>query len=304
MANKDYYRILGVSRDASQDAIKKAYRSLAIKHHPDKNPGNKEAVRRFHEINEAHEVLSDADKRQKYDQFGADWQQYQAAEAAGFGGRSYGRGGSRHESSFDFGDLFGGGDQGDFFESVFGGSMGSRGRHARRPRKGEDITAEATITLQEAFAGTARMLQVNDETIRVNLKPGSANGQLLRIPGRGAPGRSGGADGDLLIRIMVTPDPVFERNGDDLRATIPVDLYTLLLGGKVKVRTLKGTVDLKIPAETQNGQIMKLGGMGMPIYGRPNEYGDLYVQLTVQLPGRLSANERELFERLREYQHC
>jgi curved DNA-binding protein len=306
MEYKDYYKTLGVSKDASPDDIKKAYRKLAMKYHPDKNPGVKAAEARFREINEANEVLHDPEKRKKYDQFGQNYQQYQSGAGPGGGGftRSgfgqQGRGsGQRFGTSFDFDNLFNNTESGDFFEMLFGERYsGQSGRS--RARSGEDVVADATISLEEAFEGTSRMVQLNGETIKVTIKPGTADGQRLRVPGRGEVGQRGGAAGDLIINITVSPHPVFERKENDVHCTIPIDLLTMILGGKAKIRTLKGIVDLKIPAESQNGQMMKLASMGMPVFGKRNEYGDLYVKLDTQLPKQLRPAERELFEKLRE----
>jgi curved DNA-binding protein len=314
MEYKDYYKILGVARDASTETIKKAFRKLAMKYHPDKNPGVKQAERRFHEINEAHAVLTDPEKRATYDQLGENWQQYQAT---GAGTREYAHQnsqrhssgtsydfndlfGGRREGSFDFGDLFGNSEQSDFFESLFGHRFETGGNGRNRPEKGADAEAETTLTLEEGYGGTTRTVRINDETIVVKIKPGAADGQLLRVRGRGESGAHGGTAGDLLIRVKVSPHPVFERKSDDLYTSIQVDLYTMVLGGSVKLRTLGGMIDLKIPAETGNGQVMKLAGMGMPIAGRKNGFGNLYVTVNAALPKNLGSRERSLFEQLRE----
>jgi curved DNA-binding protein len=280
---KDYYQVLGVSRGASDQDIKQAYRKLARKYHPDINPGDKEAEARFKEINEAYEVLSDKEKREKFDRFGSDWRRY---EQAGPG--------------VDFG---GSGDFSDIFETLFG-SRGGRGSGFNVRMDGQDVEQPVEITLEEAFTGTQRTLQFSNpngspRTITVKIPAGADGGTRVRVPGEGAPGLNGGAKGDLYLVVRLLPHQRYERKGDDLYTKVEPSLYTLLLGGQVQVPLLSGkTLNLTIPEQTQNGRTFRLGGQGMPAI-RSERRGDLYVTVNAQLPTRLSARERELFEELR-----
>jgi curved DNA-binding protein len=314
MDYKDYYQILGVSRDATADEIKKAYRKLAAKYHPDKNPGDKSAEEKFKEINEAKEVLTDPEKRKLYDQFGKDWEYYKQAGAQGNfdwskyaqqqgGGRAYTYSGNIE----DMEDLFGGGGFSDFFDLLFGGGGGARtrtrhGRTRTRPtsQKGQDYAAEVFISLEEAYHGTSRQLNVDGQTIKINLKPGVADGQKLKVSGKGGPGVGGGQKGDLYITVKVYPHPLFERKGDDLYTDVKVDLYTAVLGGKVEVNTFKGKVKVDIAPGTNPGKVLKLKGLGMPNYKHPSTYGDLYVKINVEIPKDLTDKEIELFKKLRD----
>ena len=296
MEYKDYYQILGVKRDATTDEIKKAYRKLARQYHPDVNPGNQEAENKFKEINEANEVLSNPDSRAKYDRLGASWRSYQQQGGAdNFDWSAWTQGG------IDLNDLFGGNAQGgatgfsDFFEAIFG--TADAGGYNRR---GRDVTRDAEISLHEAYHGATRILQTSDNRrLEVKIPAGSKTGTKVRIKGQGGKGRGGAAAGDLYLRIQVAKDPNFEMDGDDLRTTVSLDLYTALLGGTIEVPTLKGTLRLKIPAETQNGKTFRLRGQGMPKRGKKNDFGDLFVTVRVSLPRNLSRDEREIFEELR-----
>ncbi len=311
MEYKDYYQILGVGRDATEDEIKRAYRRLARKYHPDVNPGDKEAEERFKEINEAYEVLSDPEKRRKYDQLGAAWREWermggrpgdfdwsQWVSAAPGGQRVY----VRYGTAEDLEDLFGGSSPfSDFFTQIFGGLGGAPGgfEFRTRPRRGQDLEQEVEISLEEAYHGTTRLLQKDGRRLQVKIPPGAYTGLRIRMAGEGGPGAAGGQPGDLYLRVRVAPHPRFERRGDDLHTTVPVDLYTAVLGGKVRVETLAGPVMLTIPPGTQNGQTFRLRGKGMPKLRRKGEYGDLYARVEVQLPTRLTPRQRELFEELR-----
>ena len=318
MEFRDYYQILGVNKDASAADIKKAYRKLARKYHPDVNPGDKSAEEKFKEINEAYEVLSDAEKRQKYDRFGTQWRQYERS-----GGRpedfdwsqwstrpsssgSY----TRTVSPDEFEQMFGGGLGGfsDFFETLFGGmgrtSTSPFGRQSRRTAtaRPRDMEYPVQISLEEAFYGTTRSLQFEGgRRIEARIPPGVQTGSRVRLSGQGGPTQTG-ERGDLYLKIEVLPHPNFERDGDDLRTTIEVDLYTALLGGKVNVKTIDKTVELTIPPETQNGKVIRLRGLGMPNVKNPNQRGNLYVTISVQLPKNLTSDEKRLFEQLRQMQ--
>ncbi|RMG92504.1 MAG: J domain-containing protein [Chloroflexi bacterium] len=316
MEYKDYYKILGVSKNASQDEIRKAYRKLARKYHPDVNPGDKAAEEKFKDINEAYEVLSDPEKRRTYDQFGSQWQQFSRAGgrpeefwaqwgAHPGGGRTY----TRTVTPEEFEQIFGGGGFSDFFEMLFGqrggrtsrttGGFGSGFDYQPRPRRGRDTEHEVEISLEEAFYGTNRTLQWEDgRKIEARIPRGVRTGSRVRLSGQGEAGSGGGPAGDLYLKIKVAPHPVFQRDGDDLKVTIPVDLYTALLGGQVEVKTIDKTVKLTIPPETANGKVFRLRGLGMPNLRNPDKRGDLYATVDVQLPTNLTKQEKELFQKL------
>jgi curved DNA-binding protein len=306
MEYKDYYKVLGVDRDASDEEIKKTYRQLALKYHPDKNPDNPEAEAKFKEINEAYEVLGDTKKRAKYDQLGSsyrawertgrdpgnfDWSQW----ASGYPG-----GGSVRVEVGDLGDIFGGGGFSDFFNAIFGGAgaqgTGGFGRRARPARRGRDIEQPIAISLSEAYSGTERIIQRDGSRLEVTIPPGSRTGTRVRVSGKGEPSSAG--SGDLYLRVNVQDDPRFERQRDNLHTQVSVDLYTAVLGGEVKVPTLSGDVILTIPAGSQPGQTFRLKGRGMPRLREASKKGDLFAELKVEIPEDLNARERELFEEL------
>jgi curved DNA-binding protein len=309
MEYKDYYKILGVDKKASAKEIKKAYRKLARKHHPDVNPGDGAAEGRFKEINEAHEVLGDPEKRKKYDQLGSSWQQYQraGAEPGGFDwGQWYAQpgGGRVHVEYADLGDLFGGGGGfSDFFSAIFGGAGrgagGGRGAQSQyRAAPGQDYEQEVEITLEEAFAGASRVLQKDGRRLEVKIPAGVRTGSRVRMRGEGGGGLGAGAKGDLYLRVKLLPHHIFELKGDDLYCDVPVDVYAAVLGGEVRVPTLKGGVMLKIPPETQGGKVFRLKGQGMPQLKDSEKRGDLYAKVRVMVPQDLSAQEKELFTEL------
>lgn len=312
MDYKDYYQILGVNKDASQDEIKKAYRKLARKHHPDVNPGDATAEERFKEINEANEVLSDPEKRQKYDQFGAQWKQYQqtGGQPGGFDWSQWaaqpgsGTSGYRTVTPEEFESMFGGGGGfSDFFETLFGGMGGRSGFggdfRTRVQQPGRDIEHDIEVTLDQAFHGTTMKLQWEDgRVIEAKIPRGVRTGSRVRLAGQGQPGSSG--SGDLYLRVTVTPDPRFERDGDDLRAQQSVDLYTMVLGGKIHVQSIDRGVQLNIPPESQNDKVFRLRGLGMPNLRNPQERGDLYVTVRARLPQNLTDEQKKLFEQLRD----
>lgn len=305
---RDYYAVLGVPRTASEKDIKAAYRKLARKHHPDVNPGDKKAESTFKEIGEAYAVLSDADKRKKYDRWGPDFERIEQARAAGapFGGA----GGGRSRSWSTAGGPGGGTvfstdeDLGGLFEQLFGSSMSGRARVRSAPRRGSDIEQPVEITLEEAFAGTQRTVQQQDlqtgetRTVEVKIPAGAYDGLRVRIPGKGSPGAGGGAAGDLYLVVKLLPHAVFERDGADLRVRVPTPLYTALLGGEVLVPTPKGTrLALKVPPETANGRRIRLVGQGMPKL-KEGGRGDLFAEISVDLPRNLTERERELVSQL------
>jgi len=322
MAGKDYYQILGVSRNASEKEIKQAYRRLARKHHPDLNPGDKSAEAKFKEINAAYEVLSKPEKRKKYDQFGEQWEYADQFAKSGGQGRvrwDFGRGGT----TFEYGDLSG---FGDIFSSLFGDSgMGSR---MRGPRRGQDIESPIEVTLEEAYHGSTRVIQLQTgepctacggtgrvgnrvcticngaggkvipKRLEVKIPAGVRDGSRIRIAGEGGSGRAGGNKGDLYLVAKVLPHKLFERKGDDLYTEVSVPLATAILGGEVGLPTLNGNISLKVPPETQNGKVFRLAGKGMPQLGN-NKYGNMFAKVKVVLPTNLTEEERKLFERLR-----
>jgi len=316
MDYKDYYNILGVPKSASQDEIKKAYRKLARKYHPDLNKDDPQAEQRFKDINEANEVLSDAEKRKMYDQFGSQWQQYQRA-----GGRpddfwsQWGaqqgagrRGQTRTVSPEEFEQMFGGsGGFSDFFEALFG-QMGGRtaggqqvnfndifGQQGQSIRRSRDVEHMIEISLAEAFYGTSRTIQwENGRSIEAKIPRGVKTGSRVRLKGQGQDG------GHLYLSIKVKSDDQFERDGNDLKTAVPVDLYTALLGGQADVSTIDRTVKLTIPPETANGMQFRLRGLGMPRLKKPEERGNLIATLDVQLPTDLSDEEKELFQKLQK----
>jgi curved DNA-binding protein len=297
MEYKDYYRILGVAKSATEKEIKGAYRKLARKHHPDVNPGNKAAEARFKEINEAYEVLGDKEKRKRYDELGANWDAF--GRGAG-PGRPW-PGGVRVE----YEDLGGGGGFSDFFRTFFGGGLGGfggfpggGGEEAFTPAS--DAEGEVELTLAEVFRGTTREVAVGGSRRRVEVKipPGVREGSRVRVAGEGGKG-AGGRRGDLYLRVRIAPDPIFERKGDDLQTTVRVPLTSAVLGGEAQVRTLDGAVGIKIPAGTPAGQVFRLRGHGLPRLGTRGERGDLLATLAVELPRTLTARQRELFEELR-----
>ena len=316
MDYKDYYKILGVDKKATQAEIKKAFRKLALKYHPDKNPGNKAAEDKFKELSEANEVLSEPDKRKKYDEMGSNWKQYEnAGPGAGYqqwGGSPGGGGRSRVEYEGDLGDMFGGGAGfSDFFKQFFGGSYegggfqsGGRGRGTRQQRtiKGQDYQAEMNISLEEAYNGVSRIINVNTEKLKINIKPGVTDGQSLRVKGKGSAGQNGGQNGDLYLTIKVNPHHLFTRKDNDLYCEVPLDIYTALLGGNLKVYTFKGDLNIKIPKETENGKTFRLKGIGMPEYESNSRFGDLYVKVSLSLPKNLSKEELALFKKLADMQ--
>ena len=294
MDYKDYYKILGVARDADESEIKRAYRQLALKYHPDKNPGDQKSEERFKEINEAHEVIGDKAKRQKYDQLGSSYRAWERAgqRQGGYDWSQWGSSGTR----VDVGDIFGPGFS-DFFTSIFGGSPqgGSRGFGQQRV-KGRDIEQPLSISLTEAYRGTTRILEHNGKRLEVSIPSGAKSGTKVRLAGKGFRGAAG--PGDLYLKIKVEADPRFRVDGDHLHTEVETDIYTAVLGGDGLVITLKGSVILSIPPGSQPGQVFRLKNLGMPLLRDPQSFGDLYATLKVILPQTMTDQERKLFEQL------
>ncbi|RAJ75029.1 curved DNA-binding protein [Chitinophaga dinghuensis] len=302
---KDYYKILGVEKSSTAEQIKKAYRKLAVKYHPDKNQGDKSAEDKFKEINEAYEVLSDPEKRKKYDQFGEnykyyeqhggrpedfDWSQY--GGAGGGGGHSYSYSGNME-------DMFGGeGNFSDFFEQLFGSRFSGGGRRQQQPSRGRDVQATMEVSLEDAYNGGTRQVEVNGSRLNLKLKPGLYEGQVIRLKGKGSPGRKAGENGDLLITIQLAPHPGYELKGQDLYADVAVPLYTAVLGGKITVPTPGSALNMNIPAGTDSGKVFRLKGKGMPAYDNKGTAGDLYIKSVIHIPTNLSDKEKELFQQL------
>ena len=305
MAYTDYYKILGIPKTASEEDVKKAYRKLARKLHPDLNPNDKEANKKFQQINEANEVLSDPEKRKKYDQYGEQYgenwenaEQFEKARHSGAYGNQRRSGQSSNPfSEFGGGDDFGEGQYSDFFEQMFG--SGARGSGSRNTKfRGQDYQAELHLSLRDAAKTHAQTLTINEKNIRITIPAGVEDGQVIRLKNHGAPGANGGPQGDLYITFRISSDPVFKRMGNDLYITLNVDLYTAVLGGEEMVDTLDGKIKLKVKAGTQNGTKSRLKGKGFPVYKQEGSFGDLFVTYNILIPTNLTARQIELFTEL------
>ncbi|MEO7989362.1 MAG: DnaJ C-terminal domain-containing protein [Chryseolinea sp.] len=288
----DYYKILEIDKIASADEVKKAYRKLARKFHPDLNPNDKDAHKKFQQINEANEVLSDSEKRKKYDQYGKDWEHAEHFEQfrqnqSHHGGNAGGNFSQGHDFSGD-------GDFSSFFESMFGGSTGQRQTKFR----GQDLHAELHLSLTDVMATHQQTLTVNGKNIRITIPAGVENGQIIKLKGYGAPGMNGGPIGDLYITFLIADNTQVKRIGNDLYTTVPIDLYTALLGGDVTIDTLNGKVKTKVNAETQPGTKVRLKGKGVPLHKQEGKSGDLFVTFQVTLPTQLTEKQRALFTEL------
>ena len=303
MAYIDYYNVLGITKNATTDEVRKAYRKLARKFHPDLNPNNKEAEKKFQQINEANEVLSDPVKREKYDKYGKDWKhgeeferaqraQQSQRQYAGQGQQSYygGQGGS-------FGAEFGGDDFSDFFHSMFGGGFSQQSR-GRSRFKGQDLNAELELTLRQAMNTHQQTLTINGKNVRITIPAGVSDGQKIRLKGYGQPGINNGPSGDLYIAFRIAQDPVFKRKGDDLYKQIEIDLYTAVLGGEIMIDTLTGKVKFPVKQNTQQDTTVRLRGKGFPVYKKDGQFGDLYITVKVKLPEKLTDKEKDLFTEL------
>ncbi len=294
MAFIDYYSVLGVDKNASSDEIKKAYRKLARKYHPDLNPDDQEAKAKFQQLNEAQEVLTDPEKRKQYDKYGENWkhaEQYEQAQQAQ--GQYQGGGGGTNWQ--DYSGNFDDGQFSDFFESLFGSRSGGG-----RPSvfRGQDYHADLNLSLRDAYTTHQHTFMVNGKSVRITINAGVAQGQKIKLKGYGGAGTNGGPAGDLYITFSIADDPVFKREGDNLYMTANLDLYTAVLGGELTIETLDGQVKLKVKPETQNGTRVRLKGKGFPVYKKEGQYGDLYVSFNVKIPTDLTEAQKELFRQL------
>lgn len=292
MAFIDYYEVLGISKTATADDIKTAYRKLARKLHPDLNPNDKEANKKFQQVNEANEVLSDPEKRKKYDTYGKDWEHAEQFEKARQPQGQYAGTGSQG-TAHDFGNE----DFSDFFTSMFGG-RGTEGRSSQVKFRGQDYNAELKISLIDAYTTHQQTMTVNGKNIRITIPAGIENGQVIKLTGYGGAGVNGGPAGDLFITFIINNTTAFKRDRDDLYLTLDLDLYTAVLGGEVTIDTLDGKVKLKVKAETQNGTKARLKGKGFPVYKKDGQFGDLYITYSIKIPANLSEKEKELFNEL------
>lgn len=301
MAVIDYYSILGIDKSASADDIKKAYRKLARKYHPDVNPNDSEAHSKFQQINEANEVLSDPEKRKKYDQYGKDWkhaEEFEKArqEQAQHGGFSSHFGGGNYGFSSE--GMGGGEGFSDFFESLFGNARAGGSSRRTSAYKGNDFNAELHLNLRDAAQTHKQTLSVNGKNIRITVPAGIADGQVIKLKGQGGSGVNGGPAGDLYITFVIGKDTEFQRKGNDLYANVDLDLYTAVLGGEILVDTLQGKVKLKIKPETQNETKVRLKGKGFPVYKKEGHFGDLFVTYSIKIPTNLTEEQKELFKQL------
>lgn len=295
----DYYKTLGISKNATEDEIKKAYRKLARKYHPDVNPNDKNAEKKFKEVNEANEVLSHAENRKKYDKYGKDWKHADAYEEQAKQQQQWQqqRGGSQFHDSGGFHEE----DFSDFFNSMFGHGGGgfqgqSRGRGAKY--KGQDFNAELHLELKDVYTTHKQTLTVNGKKIRITIPAGVENGQSIKIKGYGGEGVQGGPKGDLTITFAIANHSAFKRDKNNLYTTVDIDLYTAVLGGEVVVDSFDGKVKLKVKAGTENGSQVKLKGKGFPVYKKEDHFGDLYIKFNIKIPSDLSKKEKELFTEL------
>lgn len=291
MAFIDYYKILGVAKNATVDEIKKAYRKLARKFHPDLNPNDKIAEQKFKEINEANEVLSNPENRKKYDEYGEHWKHADDYEKSKQQQKQYTQ---QHSGQTDFGG-YNESDFSDFFNSMFGGAGGQRRTSKFR---GQDFNAKLQLSLKDVYNTHKQTLTINNKSIRITIPAGVENGQIIKIKGHGGKGVNGGPNGDLYLEFSIINNTEFKRDGDNLHKTVDLDLYTALLGGEIKVNTFDGQVKLTVKPETQNGTKIKLKGKGFPRYKKEGQYGDLFITYNLKTPTNLSDKEKELFTEL------
>ena len=282
----DYYEILGTKKTATEEEIKNAYRKLARKLHPDLNPNDKDANKKFQQLNEANEVLSDPVKRKKYDQYGKDWQHSDQYEQARQSGRRNGRQGSA--------DGFEGDDFSDFFSSMFGGG----GSRSKAKYRGQDYNSQLQLSLRDVYTTHQQTMNINEKTVRITIPAGVENGQSIKLKGYGAPGANGGPSGDLYLTFAIANDPRFKRKGNDLYLNEDLELYTAVLGGDITLETMSGKIKLKVQPETQNGTKTRLKGKGFPVYKKEGEFGDLYITYSIKIPTNLTEKQIDLFKQL------
>ncbi|PWB20829.1 DnaJ C-terminal domain-containing protein [Flavobacterium sp. HTF] len=294
----DYYKTLDLTKSATEADIKKAYRKAARKYHPDLNPNDKEAEKKFKEINEANEVLSNPENRKKYDKYGKDWKHADEFEKAGYNPNQQ-QGSRQQQSNYDYSDFsggdFSGGDFSDFFNSMYGSARSGRTQSKYR---GQDFNAELQLDLASAYTTHKQNLAVNGKNIRITIPAGVENGQIIKIAGHGGPGANGGPNGDLYITFTIENNSDFKREGNNLYADVDLDLYTAILGCEIFVNTFDGKVKIKVPEETQAGTKVKLKGKGFPVYKKENQFGDLYITYKLKVPTKLTPKEKELFQEL------
>ncbi len=302
MEYKDYYGVLGLKKEATAEEIKKAYRKLAVKFHPDKNQGEKKAEEKFKELTEAYEVLGDPQKRKKYDELGDSWNSYQQRGTGDFDWNRWESPGNTHKRSYTRQGDTGPFDFSDFFESIFGNDEDQFHNTGNKNRsvKGNDYASELRLTFEEAYHGVRRKIELDGNVLQINIQPGAYDGQKLRVKGKGGPGKNGGPSGDIYLTLHVSEHPHFQRKGDDLFCETPIDLYSMILGGKETIPTLKGLIKIQIEANSENGRTIRLKGLGMPKRLKSTDYGDLYVKLKASLPKVLSEKETDLFRQLQQ----
>lgn len=293
----DYYKILGIDKKATAEEIKKAYRKLARKLHPDLNPNEKSANEKFQQLNEANEVLSDPEKRKKYDQYGKDWahgEEYEKARQSQ----------QQQRSSRSQGQQFSGGFGGDDFSDFFGSMFGNRGRQGSQTKfRGQDYNSELTLTLNDSYFTHKQTFTINGKTIRITIPAGVENGQTIKLTGQGEKGVGGGPSGDLYITFSISNATSFKRAGNDLYTTSEIDLFTAVLGGEITLDVFSGKLKLKVAPETQNGTKIRLKGKGFPVYKKEDQFGDLYITYNVKIPTNLTSKQKELFEELAKISH-
>ncbi|MFT3822954.1 MAG: J domain-containing protein [Chitinophagaceae bacterium] len=300
----DYYKVLGVDKNATQDDIKKAYRKLARKHHPDLNPDDANAKKLFQQINEANEVLSDPENRKKYDQYGENWkhaEQFEKAQQQSGGSTYQGQGGFGDYTDFGSGS----GEFSDFFEQLFGHGAGrtSSGRGSQVKFRGEDYQAQLNLNLSDVYTSHKQVLTVNGKNLRITIPAGAEDGQVIKLKGNGGPGVNGGPAGDLYITFHIQNNTAFQRHGNDLHITQDIPLYTAILGGELILATMDGKIKLKVAPETQNGTKVRVKGKGFPVYKQEGQFGDLYVTYNIKMPTNLTDKEKELFQQLANLQN-
>jgi len=294
----DYYQVLGVNKNATEEEIKKAYRKLARKYHPDLNPNDKEANKKFQQINEANEVLSDPEKRKKYDQYGKDWKHAEEFEKAKQSRQQWAGANTGAEGFSGFSGGFDEEGFSDFFQSMFG--SGGRRRASQAKFRGEDYNAELHLSLKDAYKTHQQILKVNDKNIRIKIPAGVENGQIIKLKGHGGPGINGGPNGDLYITFVIADDPNFKRLGNDLYTNVDLDLYTAVLGGEIMIDAMDGKVKLKVKPETQNSTVTRLKEKGFPVYKKEGSFGDLYITYSIKIPTHLTEKQKELFRELQK----